>query len=223
MKKHLLMFLAAVMATTMSLNARTVLIDEGFENGIQESVWTQVFVSGEMPWGIESVEENLMWPSTVKEGTHRAFLRNNTGETQGYKTRLVSQVMNLSPARVYLPSLSFWFANPKWGADRDSLRVLYRTSSYSPWKTMAELTSEGSDWQYVKLSLPEVGSTYQIAFEGTDNLGRGIVLDDIKLQSAPDCTIPMDITVFNKGAGKVNIAWQASWDANAFEVKPGKR
>ena len=46
MKKHLLMFLAAVMATTMSLNARTVLIDEGFENGIQESVWTQVFVSG---------------------------------------------------------------------------------------------------------------------------------------------------------------------------------
>ena len=218
MKKHLLMFLVAVTAATMSLNARVVLIDEGFENGIQESVWTQVYVSGEMPWSVESDEENLVWPASVKEGSHRAYLRNNTGETQGYKTRLVSQVMNLSPARVYLPSLSFWYANPKWGADRDTLRVLYRTSSYTAWKTMAELSSEGSDWQYVKMSLPEVGSTYQIAFEGTDNLGRGIVLDAIKLQSAPDCTIPADIVVFNKGAGKVNIAWSASWDANQFEV-----
>ena len=218
MKKHLLMFLVAVTAATMSLNARVVLIDEGFENGIQESVWTQVFVAGEMPWGVESVEENLMWPSTVVEGTHRAYLRNNTGETQGYRTRLVSQVMNLSPAKVYLPSLSFWYANPKWGADRDTLRVLYRTNSYSAWKTMAELSSTGSDWQYAKMPLPEVSATYQIAFEGKDNLGRGIVLDDIKLQSAPDCTIPADIAVFNKGAGKVNIAWTASWDANYFEV-----
>ncbi len=218
MKKHLLMFLVAVMAATMSLNARVVLIDDGFENGIQESVWTQEFVSGQMPWGVESVEENLMWPSTVLEGSYRAYLRNNTGETQGYVTRLVSQVMNLSPMKVRMPSLSFWFANPRWGADRDTLRVLYRANSYTGWKTMAELSSEGSDWQFVKLSLPEVSSTYQIAFEGKDNLGRGIVLDAIKLQGAPECTIPERITVFNKGAGKVNIAWSASWDANFFEV-----
>ena len=218
MKKHLLSLFVALMATAVSLNARTVLIDESFENGISEDVWTQEFVLGETPWAVESVEDNLAWPSTVQEGTHRAYLRNTTGETQGYKTRLVSKVMDLRPTRVYLPSLTFWYANPRWGADRDTLRVFYRTSSYSAWKQMAEFSTASSDWQRVKLSLPEVGQTYQIAFEGTDNLGRGIVLDDIKLQSAPDCTVPSDIVAFNKGAGKVNIAWTASWDAENFEV-----
>ena len=97
MKKHLLMILVAVMATTMSLNARTVLIDEGFENGIQESVWTQEFVSGNMPWAVESVDDGLNWPSTVKQGSYRAYLRNNSGETQGYVTRLISKEMDLHP------------------------------------------------------------------------------------------------------------------------------
>ncbi len=218
MKKHLLSLFIASVATVMTLNARTVLIDEGFENGIQESVWTQEYVVGETPWAVESVDDGLSWPSTAYEGSRRACLRNTTGETQGYKTRLVSKVMDLRPTKVYLPSLTFWYANPRWGADRDTLRVLYRTSERGAWKRMAEFSSASSDWQRVKLSLPEVGQTYQIAFEGTDNLGRGIVLDDIKLQSAPDCTIPEEITVFNKGAGKVNIAWMASFDAINFEV-----
>ena len=66
--------------------------------------------------------------------------------------------------------------------------------------------------------LAGVGQTYQIAFEGTDNLGHGIVLDEIKLQSAPECTVPYDLMVLNKGAGKVNLFWSASFDADNFEV-----
>ena len=46
MKKFLLMLFAAFLAGTMSLSARTVVIDEGFENGIQDDVWTQEFVTG---------------------------------------------------------------------------------------------------------------------------------------------------------------------------------
>ena len=218
MKKHLLMILVAVMATTMSLNARTVLIDEGFENGIQESVWTQEFVSGNMPWAVESVDDGLSWPSTVKQGSYRAYLRNNSGETQGYVTRLISKEMDLHPMRVYMPELVFWYANPRWGGDRDTLRVLYRTSSRAQWKQMAEYSTASANWQKVKLSLPEVSSTYQIAFEGSDNLGHGIVLDSIKLQSAPDCTVPHDLSATNKGAGKVRISWMASFDADYFEL-----
>ena len=218
MKKYFLGLLIAVMATTMSLNARTILIDEGFENGIQEETWTQEYVYGQASWAVESVADGLSWPSTAKQGSHRAYLRNTSGETLGYKTRLVSKVMDLRPNKVYMPELTFWYANPKWGADRDTLRVLYRTNSHMAWKQLVELSDAASDWQRVKVSLPEVGQTYQVAFEGTDNLGRGIVLDSIKLQSAPECTIPYDIVATNKGAGKVNIAWSASWDADYFEL-----
>ena len=216
MKKHLLMLLVAVMAAVMSLEARTIVIDEGFENGIQDGEWTQESVIGNFSWAVESV--NLAWPATAKEGTHRAYLRNTTGETMGYKTRLISKVMDLRPTKVYMPELTFWYANPKWGADRDTLRVLYRTSAKGAWKQLAEYSSAAADWQRVKLELPEVGQNYQIAFEGTDNLGRGIVLDAIKLQSAPECTVPYDLTVFSKGAGKVNLHWSASFDADSFEI-----
>ncbi len=218
MKRHLLMLLVAVMAATLSLEARVVLIDEGFENGISEDVWTQEFAVGETPWAVECLNDGLSRPSTVVQGSCRAYLRNNTGETIGYKTRLVSKVLDLRPTKVYMPELTFWYANPKWGADLDTLRVLYRTSTRMTWKVMLECTTSNADWQRVKLSLPEVGQTYQIAFEGTDNLGRGIVLDSIKLQSAPECTVPSDIIATNKGAGKVNIAWTASYDADYFEL-----
>lgn len=218
MKKHLF-FLLAVTAMSMCLNAQTIVIDEGFENGIQDDVWTQEYVKGQTSWAVEDVADNLQFPSTVKQGTKRAYLRNTTGETQGYVTRLVSKVMDLSPRKVYQPELSFWYANPKWGADRDTLRVLYRTSAKGKWKQLAEFSTAMANWQKVKIEdLPEVGPTYQIAFEGSDNLGRGIVLDSIKLRSAPECTVPMGIMVSNKGSDRVNIAWSASWDAVQFEL-----
>ena len=218
MKKHLLMLFAVMMAATMSLKAQTIVIDDGFENGIQDSVWTQEYVVGEHPWAVEGVEDNLAYPSTVYQGSKRACLRNTSGETQGYVTRLVSKVMDLSPAAVYQPQLTFWYANPKWTADRDTLRVLYKTGPNAAWKQLAEYSSASGNWQKVTLELPEVNSTYQIAFEGKDNLGRGIVLDSVKLRSAPQCTTPHDIVINNQGAGKINIAWTASWDANAYEL-----
>ncbi len=219
MKKHLLMLLVAAMATTMSLEAQTIVIDDGFENGIQDSVWTQEFVSGNTAWSVESKEDGLQWPETVVQGSKRAYLRNTTGETQGYVTRLVSKVMDLSPRKVYQPELTFWYANPKWGTDRDTLRVLYRTSPNAKWKQLAEYSTAMPNWQKVKIeNLPELGPTYQIAFEGKDNLGRGIVLDSVKLRSAPECTVPSRIVVTNKGADRVNISWAASFDAMQFEL-----
>lgn len=218
MKKHLLILFVAMFAAAWSLNAQTIVINEGFENGIQDSVWTQEYVVGETPWAVEGVEDNLAFPADVWQGSKRAYLRNTTGVTQGFKTRLVSKVMDLSPNVIYQPEMTFWYANPKWTADRDTLRVLYKTGHNADWKQLAEYSTASATWQKVTLVLPEVNSTYQIAFEGTDNLGRGIVLDSIKLRSAPECTIPYDISVTNMGHGKVNIAWNASWDADAYEL-----
>lgn len=218
MKKHLLILFVAMFAAAWSLNAQTIVINEGFENGIQDSVWTQEYVVGETPWAVEGVEDNLAFPADVWQGSKRAYLRNTTGVTQGFKTRLVSKVMDLSPSVIYQPELTFWYANPKWTADRDTLRVLYKTGHNADWKQLAEYSTASANWQKVTLVLPEVNSTYQIAFEGTDNLGHGIVLDSVKLRSAPECTIPYDISVTNMGHGKVNIAWNASWDADAYEL-----
>ena len=200
----------------MTLNARVILIDEGFENGIQDSVWTQEFADGDTPWAVEDVADNIAYPSTMVQGNKRAYLRNNTGETIGYTTRLVSKAMDLRS--IHFPELTFWYANPKWGADRDTLRVLYRTSKNAKWKQLAEIGDAHSDWQRLKVSLPEVSQTYQIAFEGKDNLGHGIVLDSVVVQSAPDCTMPYDLMATSKGAGRVTLAWVANFDAYYYEL-----
>ena len=76
MKKHLLMLFAVMVAATMSLRAQTIVINDGFENGIQDSIWTQEFIRGNHPWIVESAGEEILWPATIFEGSKRACLRN---------------------------------------------------------------------------------------------------------------------------------------------------
>ena len=96
----------------------------------------------------------------------RREFRNTSGETQGYATRLVSPEMDISLDKVYRPIMVFWYANPKWTSDRDTLRVLYKTGPNAQWKKLAEYSKAKANWEKVQLELPEPGSTYQIAFEG---------------------------------------------------------
>jgi len=213
MRKHFLCLLMALFAMTATLKAQQIVFTDGFESG-NLSKWTQENVVGNTAWAVES--ENLAYPETAVQGTHRAYLRNTTGETQGYVTRLVSPVMRLDT--VYQPLLRFYYANPKWTADRDTLRVLYRTGAKAKWNELATYSDAKKDWTFVEMLLPEYNETYQIAFEGKDNLGRGIVLDSVVIRSTPECTVPRDFSITPLGAGKAKLSWTASWDANQFEV-----
>ena len=204
----------AVTAVTVSLKAQTIVFSDGFESGNLDK-WTQENVIGEGMWAVESIDGPIAYPGTILQGKHRAYLRNTTGETQGYVTRLVTPVMDLT--EVYQPMVVFWYANPKWTADRDTLRLMYKTGPKANWKQLAEYSSAKANWTKVAISLPEYNDSYQIAFEGKDNLGRGIVLDSVVVRSAPECTVPKDLQVTAEGAGKATISWAASWDATEFD------
>jgi len=224
MRKLFLSLLTVFTAVTVNLKAQTqnYVFWDGFESG-NLSQWTQENALNPKAapaayWAVEDTTEHLSYPATVLQGKGRAYLRNNTGETQGYATRLVSPEMDISLDKVYRPIMVFWYANPKWTSDRDTLRVLYKTGPNAQWKKLAEYSNAKANWEKVQLELPEPNGTYQIAFEGKDNLGRGIVLDSVVVRSTPICTDPHDLMVTNLGAGKINLAWQASWDANEFEV-----
>ena len=219
MKKFFLCLLMSLIGMFYSVEAQTIAFEDGFESGdfsTKYGDWIQEAVVGNTAWQIESAGPDLEYPSTVLFGNRRAYLRNTTGETQGYVTRLITPVMRLDT--VYQPMLSFWYANPKWTADRDTLRVLYKDAPKADWKLLREFSTAQANWQKVEMTLPMYSEAYQIAFEGKDNLGHGIVLDSVIVRSTPECTVPHDVIVNNLGAGLVNIAWTASWDANKFEV-----
>lgn len=215
MTKKYLFTLVAVMAMALGVQAQTIVLDETFESG-ELTQWTQEYVVGQTAWAVEDVADGLNYPATAFQGTKRAYLRNTTNETQGYVTRLISPVMKLDT--VYQPMLVFWYANPKWTTDRDTLRVLYKVGPKASWKQLAEYSDASANWTKVAITLPEYSEAYQIAFEGKDNLGRGIVLDSIKVRSTPECTVPHDMSISSLGNGKATLSWQASWDATEFDL-----
>lgn len=223
MKKfYLLLSLVALMCCPMA-KAQTIVLSESFESGKISSQWSQECVtkSDTVLWKVESLSE-YEYPS-VKiggrgdgGGNYRAYLRNTTGQTIGYTTRLISPAMRLDT--VNAPILRFFYAQDKWTADFDTLRILYRTSSSDHWSLLKEFPSAVTRWTKVSVELPSPSKEYQIAFEGSDNLGRGIVLDSIQVRSQPQCEIPHDAFVTNMVNGQAAMGWQANYDAEQFQI-----
>lgn len=219
MKKRLLFLAGLVMITSLAtLNAQKIVLSESFEWGIPSS-WRQVNVKGNVQWQTESsADGKLEYPATAYNQKSRAYLRNTSGQSLGYVTRLLTPQFSLEG--VYQPLLRFAWASPKWTADFDTLRVYYKNSeaSSAPWVLLKEYTSYANDWQFEEIELPNVTSTYQIAFEGAEHVGRGIVLDQVVVRSKPQCVVPHDLYTSNMVDGNVTISWLASYDAYAFEA-----
>ena len=227
MKKRLLFLAGLVLITGLAtLNAQRVVLSESFEWGIPAS-WHQVNIKGDVQWQTESSSDGkLAYPATAYNQKSRAYLRNTTGQSLGYVTRLLTPQFNLEG--VYQPLLRFAWASPKWTADFDTLRVYYKnsTASSAPWVLLKEYAYYANDWQFEEIELPNVTSTYQIAFEGAEHVGRGIVLDQVVVRSKPQCIVPHDLYTSNMVDGNVTVSWLASYDAYAFEallIKGGKQ
>lgn len=213
MKNRLLVsFFLTVWA--VCVQAQTIVLSESFESGLPKG-WTQENVVGNQAWIFES-GDLLAYPGSAVAGAGRAALRNSSGESQGYKTRLITPVMRLDT--VYQPILRYFHAQMKWTADFDTLRVLYRVSEQSDWQLLQEFTQPIQSWTKETVELPQVSAAYQLCFEGTENMGRGIVIDSVVVRSKPECTIPHDMAVTNMHKNSVTLNWLASYDALHYQV-----
>jgi len=153
---------ATASATTSN---RTVLpFMEGFESNIP-SAWSQVFVTGISGWGIVSGHGGgkcvcLYFTNTVV-------------------TRLITPWLDLGTA-ARNPQLTFWHQMQVLRGTQDELRVFYRTNSVGSWALIATYTNN-VNWTNRTLALPNPGSTYSVAFEGTAKGGYGVLIDDVAI------------------------------------------
>ena len=190
------------------------ILSESFENGIP-ATWVQEKISGDMEWTVESGA--LARPSNAFDGSKRVAFRNVTGVTSKAKTRLISPEFNA--ASLYQPILIFAHAQDKWTEDFDTLRVFYRTAADRDWVELKVYDKFIAKWQVDTLRLIGATKTYQVAFEATDNLGRGIVLDDIEVRSTPNCIAPYNLTISNVSNDSVTLGWLGAFDAASFDIK----
>lgn len=218
MKKSLqkLIALLAILFVPFSLFSQEYasILEESFEGGIPQE-WTEEKVYGDISWCVEG--GSLERPMNAFDGEKRVAFRNVSNVTAKAKTRLITPVLDIS--KLYQPILVFAHAQDKWTDDFDTLRVFYRTAQEREWVELKVYDKYMSKWTVDTLRLIGATSTYQIAFEATDNLGRGVVLDDIEVRSTPNCVAPFNLNVSNVSNDSVTLGWLAAYDAVGFEIK----
>ena len=157
---------------------------EDFESGVIPGCWSEE-TSTTHYWVFNQSGTNDSY-SGAHTGSYNASYRH---VTSGDVNKLVSPILDFGTETSAI--LDFWRRNPSWAGDIDQLRVYYRTSTSAQWNLLASYTNASSDWTNETITLPNTGSTYQIAFEATDDYGYGLGIDDITvhvLSSAAEIT-----------------------------------
>ena len=213
--KHVLriLALAALMCVPWLTQAQSFL-NEGFEGGSMPTGWT---TDGNGTWSV-ATGVGGSYPAAAGAGNKNASI---THGTSGDVTKLISPEMDLSSATAAV--LSFMHVQMDWSGDVDGLKVYYRTSSTSAWTLLSgqDYSSEVASWTTEEdIPLPNLSSTYQIAFEFTDNWGRGVGIDEVVVMQATSCIKPMGLAAsLTVGDGSVaTLSWHEAGEATSWEI-----
>ena len=176
---------------------------EGFE--AENPCWSQ---EGDATWTIG------VGDYSSSTGSHSGASNARITHTdRGNVTKLISPVLNLG-AGAY--TLSFWHVQRVWSGDQDELRVYYRTSQTDTWHQLMEFTDDIQTWTKDSIDLPSPTSTYQIAFEMTDDYGYGVAIDDVVIGGASVvCPAP---AIDSISATEANVYVHFTGNADEYEV-----
>jgi hypothetical protein len=191
-------------ATTLCAAISTFPYNQGFENaGNIPSCWSQQVVAGGVYWNFRAGSGSGS-PATARTGSYNAnFFEGAYGAVN--VSKLVSPAFNISGLTT--PELSFWYFNRLWTPDQDVLRLYYKTSAAGAWTLLATYNTNVSAWTQVTINLPNKSAEYYFAFEGTENYGYGICIDDVILQNG--ASLPVELTSFS--ANCIDFGYDVNW------------
>ena len=203
------MMLLLALLVPWAANAQTSLWSEDFEGGSMPAGWT---TDGPGSWSVGVGDY-----STSTGAGHGSYNAKITHGSTGNVTKLITPEIDLST--VASAELSFMHIQRSWSGDIDELRVYYRTSSSEAWTMLQEYTNAYGSWTTEEgIALPNPSSTYQIAFEHTDNYGYGLGIDAVSILPPATCPKPTGLNVaLTPGDGTVaTLSWTS--DADAWQI-----
>ena len=178
-------------------NAQITFLLEGFETGARPNGWIEETAIGNEPWryrnGGHSPNDNnwLVPPEQIDitrnppasyEGTYNAIFFK-----QGYdneRTKLITPELDMLGGTSV--ELSFYLCQIPWTFEGstgwDVLRVYYKTAEGNPWVLLYEYLDPVYEWELQTLVLPNLSSTYYVAFEGQTRWGYGTCIDNIVIE-----------------------------------------
>jgi hypothetical protein len=183
---------------------------EGFEsNSTTLSCWSQSLVTGTKNWTVATGAGGGS-VTTAKSGT--ANMRFTSSSGGPHITRLISPQMNASTLTA--SELRFSYAQEVWFGDQNYLNVYYRDSLTGPWYMVWSDSTNKASWTDVIQAIPSTSATLQFAFEGVDNYGRSVVLDNVQLDNVPSCPAPTMLGVNSTTSASANVYWTTGGAAN---------
>ena len=223
MRKIVLLLNIVVLSVALQAATKDI-VHIDFENGLPAG-WTQEYVRQPMDgttdqkafsWFVESGGK-LLHPAGCISGTHRLAARNERRQEMRFVTRFVSPVMNL--LNDFQPQLTFSHAEPQKNGYSDTLKVYYRTSASDYWHLFPQAVYQrDAIWKQETLQLVSANATYQIAFEITENMGYGVLLDDLFIHATPTCQDIKNLQVTDRHAHDALVSWDVTGAYDHFEV-----
>ncbi len=222
---YFVVFLMTSLALSVSATTSEVL-HEGFESGALPAGWSQEYVSRPITVGVDTAayswkvetSDSLRFPFGAMAGSSRAYARNATTDELRFKTRLITPVLNLTQG-LFQPQLVFSHAEPAKAGSSDTLRVYYRTSASDIWHPyQTAVYARNAAWKTEIIGVIAPSSTYQFAFEITENMGYGVVLDEVIVRSTPTCMNVTNLKATNVHAYDAFLSWSEEGSFNEFEV-----
>ncbi len=216
MKKSLLLTLLMALLAPWATYAQTSLFSEDFEGGSMPADWT---TDGPGTWSVGTGDYSSS--TGAGQGTYNALIKHNT---TGNVTKLITPEIDLSS--VTSAELSFMHIARSWGGDFDYLKVYYRASSSDSWTLIQgqEYTSAVATWTTEDgIALPNLSSTYQIAFEFTDKYGYGVGIDAVNIVQGASCAKPSGLeAILTQGNGSIaTLSWVAGGTETAWVLEYG--
>ena len=215
-KKHLLLILLMALLAPWAAKAQGTLFSEDFEGGSMPTGWT---TDGPGSWSVGIGD----YSSGTGAG-HGSYNAKITHSTSSSVTKLITPEIDLSSATS--AELSFMHVQRSWSGDIDQLRVYYRTSSSGAWTLLDGQTYTGAvaSWTTEEnIALPNISSTYQIAFEMTDKYGYGVGIDYVQIVQGASCVKPTGLAAtLTPGDGTIaTLSWTKGGEETDWVLEYG--
>ncbi|MCL2104180.1 MAG: M4 family metallopeptidase [Kiritimatiellaeota bacterium] len=149
-------------------------------------------------------------PFQAHSPIRHAFLYGVPSGSDIVRVKLISSVVDLSQ----VPSntrLSFWHFMQERGNAQDQLRIYYRNTPSGTWNLITNYTENVAVWTHRTLPLPNLSSTYQIAFEGRVFGGYGVCVDTVSITD--DAAAPIITTLPALPGGFVGFPYYTALSA----------
>ena len=185
---------------------------EEFESSVR--CWEQNYILDSIDWQYATsimVDADIEREESAYSGN--GFAMFITDERDGYTTRLVSPIFNLTVLAD--PYLRFAHIHPAWGSDLDTLGVYYRVHQDSAWTYLSSYNYTTSSWDVDSVALPNASANYQLSFVASSFWGFGVGIDNIVVNGT-SLVCAMSPIVVDVIENTANISWT---EAGEYELK----